>query len=424
MHGVEITSGGTAVPAWQWIRGLYVDLVGRRPGPRELDRFAAAARRGAAHRDIARDLLASDAYCRAQIAALYRTLLDRDGDAADLAAWTDRLRSGTTLQDIIAGFCDSFEYKSNHPVDAPFIESLYQRLLLRASDPDGKAGHVAALQHRASTLSVIRSFLCSAEYCTQRVTEVHARLLGREPTRGELAEHVVALMHGAPLQHLVLEIVTSAEYIARAAKLRPDAVLDTPHAIQRSAAEPPHSDPDQDALALVDTGDVKDALQLLMQRHGAAVYRYCRVALDDEALADDVHQQVFLEALRDLPRFERRSTARTWLLGIARHRVLDAARSRQRAGARHDAAAAEPVVAGRSAGESLDDARLQAALIACLGELDVPVRTAILLRYQQGLTFEEMAEICGEKPGTLQARVARALRRLRARIESRTSSSL
>jgi DNA-directed RNA polymerase specialized sigma24 family protein len=44
----------------------------------------------------------------------------------------------------------------------------------------------------------------------------------------------------------------------------------------------------------------------------------------------------------------------------------------------------------------------------------------VLLRFQQGLSFEEMSAICREKPGTLQARVARALPVLRDCIEMRT----
>ena len=43
--------------------------------------------------------------------------------------------------------------------------------------------------------------------------------------------------------------------------------------------------------------------------------------------------------------------------------------------------------------------------------------TAVVLRYQHGFTFEEMAVICNEKPGTLQARVSRALPLLRACVE-------
>jgi RNA polymerase sigma-70 factor (ECF subfamily) len=176
-------------------------------------------------------------------------------------------------------------------------------------------------------------------------------------------------------------------------------------------------DPDADVLALVGR-DTRGALQRLMRRHGRAVYRYCRTALGDAVLADDIHQQVFIEAFRDLPGFAGRSTLRTWLFGIARHRVLDAAKRRRRARAHLDAASSADLPDPRpSPGEGLDDAQLQAALVDCLAALDEPIRAAVLLRYQQGLTYEEMAEICGEKAGTLQARVSRALRKLRDRLE-------
>jgi len=183
-------------------------------------------------------------------------------------------------------------------------------------------------------------------------------------------------------------------------------------------------DPDGDVVALAGNGDVTSALHRLMQRHGAAVYRYCHEALRDAALADDVHQQVFLEAFRDLPRFAGRSPVRIWLFAIARHQVLDAARARCRAPACIEGTEAFDIPDPRpSLGESLDDALLREALVASLGELSEPVRTAVLLRYQQGFTFEEMAKICSEKPCTLRARVVRALPVLRARIESRIRRS-
>jgi len=167
------------------------------------------------------------------------------------------------------------------------------------------------------------------------------------------------------------------------------------------------------------------ALRLLMQRHGAPVYRYCREALRDAALADDVHQQVFIEAYRDLPAFKRRSSVRTWVFAIARHRVLDAAKSRRRAESHIDRDDATVVVDPRpSPGDSIDDARLHDALMRCLDKLREQVRTALLLRFQQGFTFEDMAEMCREKPGTLQAKVTRALPVLRTCIENRTGGSL
>jgi RNA polymerase sigma-70 factor, ECF subfamily len=185
------------------------------------------------------------------------------------------------------------------------------------------------------------------------------------------------------------------------------------------------ADPDRDVVRLVRGGDITAALRRLMQRHGDSVYRYCRMALCDATLADDVHQQVFLEAFRDLPSFRGRSTARTWLFAIARHRVLDAARARARAQAHIKEA--EPVDAPDprpSAEQAIDDLRLREALIASLTELDDHARTAVLLRYQQGFTFEQMAEVCREAPATLRARVVRALPLLRARIESLIGGSM
>ncbi|MEO7730735.1 MAG: sigma-70 family RNA polymerase sigma factor [Kofleriaceae bacterium] len=167
------------------------------------------------------------------------------------------------------------------------------------------------------------------------------------------------------------------------------------------------------------------ALRRLMQRHGTHVYRYCREALRDGTLADDVQQQVFIEAFRDLRKFHRRSSVKTWLFAIARHRVLDAAKSRQRANAHVSGDDATHVPdSGPTPGESIDDVRLQDALTACLEQLREAIRTPLLLRFQQGFTFEDMAEICREKPGTLQAKVTRALPVLRTCIEQRTGGAV
>ena len=155
------------------------------------------------------------------------------------------------------------------------------------------------------------------------------------------------------------------------------------------------------------------------------MYRYCREGLHDATLADDVQQQVFIEAFRDLPKFHRRSTVRTWLFAIARHRVLDAAKARRRAQSHIEEDDGTRVPDPRpSPSERIDDVRLRAALVACLDQLRESVRTALLLRFQQGFTFEDMAEICREKPGTLQAQVTRALPVLRTCIEGRTGGAL
>jgi RNA polymerase sigma-70 factor (ECF subfamily) len=184
-------------------------------------------------------------------------------------------------------------------------------------------------------------------------------------------------------------------------------------------------DDDEEVVRLIADNNLGAALRMLMQRHGSAVYRYCREALRDATLADDVHQRVFIEAHRDLPKFARRSSLRTWLFAIARHRVLDASKSRRRAAAHlEDNDAADVADPRPTPAERIDDARLREALAACLDELGEHVRSAVLLRYQQGFSFEEMADICDDKAGTLQARVTRALPKLRACIEARSGGSL
>jgi RNA polymerase sigma-70 factor (ECF subfamily) len=190
-------------------------------------------------------------------------------------------------------------------------------------------------------------------------------------------------------------------------------------------ADPVVRDADHDIVELVAVGKYTAALREAMRRHGTAVYRYCREELHDAGLADDVQQQIFVQLHRDMASFAGRAKFRTWLFAIARNRVRDAARSRRRTGAHfeHDETADTPDPTA-DPGDRIDDARLIQALIACVDQLGEASRAAVLLRYQQGFTFEEMATICGEKPGTLQARVTRALRALHRCVEARTGDKL
>ena len=65
------------------------------------------------------------------------------------------------------------------------------------------------------------------------------------------------------------------------------------------------------------------------------------------------------------------------------------------------------------ADERLMQERTLRALARALGELEPTVRMAVLLRFLEGMSYEEMSEVCGERAATLQARLARALPRLK-----------
>jgi RNA polymerase sigma-70 factor (ECF subfamily) len=180
----------------------------------------------------------------------------------------------------------------------------------------------------------------------------------------------------------------------------------------------------EELRAALERGDRRAALRALMTAYGTVVHGYCVRVLEDRTLAADVHQQVFEEAYRDLAKLRRTDMARSWLFGIANHRCLDAVKARRRTKKRFSADDDGEVLDALAADvpdpmHRLDEPALARALDACLRTLSAEVRMAVLLRFQEELTYEDMGRMCREKPATLQARVARTLPALRRCLEKR-----
>src|SRR5258706_15995118 len=70
------------------------------------------------------------------------------------------------------------------------------------------------------------------------------------------------------------------------------------------------------------------AMQTLFVRHRVALYRWLLRLVGDEALAEDLLSDVFLDVWRQAAKFEARSSVSTWLLAIARYKTLSARRRR------------------------------------------------------------------------------------------------
>lgn len=174
-------------------------------------------------------------------------------------------------------------------------------------------------------------------------------------------------------------------------------------------------DPESLARAALDRGDRRAALTVLMDAYGAQIFRHCLSYLGERAWAEDVQQVVFVQAYRDLASFAGRSSLRTWLYAIARHRCLDAKKIRGRAARRVALASSPPERVDPASGpeQSVADASVQRVLSRCLDKLTPKVRSAVLLRFQDGLSFNEISDVCGERAGTVQARVMRAMPALR-----------
>jgi RNA polymerase sigma factor (sigma-70 family) len=178
--------------------------------------------------------------------------------------------------------------------------------------------------------------------------------------------------------------------------------------------------PEAEALAALDRHDRDSAFGTLMREYGRPLYRYCCQVLRDPTLADDALQTTFLQAYRDIERFGRRSTLRAWLFGIATHRCLDALKKRQRERLRLVPEESAPELPAEAVQVEAEVARssLSEALARCVEQLEARVRSALLLRYLQELSYPEMAAVLNEAPATLQARVSRALPVLRRCLET------
>lgn len=186
-----------------------------------------------------------------------------------------------------------------------------------------------------------------------------------------------------------------------------------------------HVPDDSDVLAALAAKDVRRALTLLMDRYGTGVYRFAYEYTRNASVAEEVRQQTFVQAYRDLATFEGRSAIRSWLFGIARHRCQDATKSQRRWWHRFkneppvEAELLEPVM-----DRDLDRTAMARVLAKCIEQLAPAAREAVLLRYGMELSYDEVASVTSDRVGTLQQRVARALPVLRKCVEARSKTSV
>ncbi len=145
------------------------------------------------------------------------------------------------------------------------------------------------------------------------------------------------------------------------------------------------------------------SLTAFVRRTQPEVWRLCS-RLGDRDSADDLTQEVYLRALPALSSFRGDSSARTWLLQIARHVCADHVRRRTRARALIERLVqrtdhGDAVVAARTGEVELDEA---------VAGLDPDRRAAFVLTQVLGLSYAEAAEVCEVPIGTIRSRVARA----------------
>lgn len=173
---------------------------------------------------------------------------------------------------------------------------------------------------------------------------------------------------------------------------------------QRWLGMAPSDDEAVTELALSAARGNPRALESFIKATQQDVWRFVAY-LSDTGTADDLTQETFLRAIGAIERFSARSSARTWLLSIARRVVADHIRhlqSRPRAALGADP---EHVVRGNRHARGFEELVEVTTMIA---GLNAEQREALLLTQLLGLPYADAAAVCGCPVGTIRSRVARA----------------
>ncbi|MBN9735414.1 MULTISPECIES: sigma-70 family RNA polymerase sigma factor [unclassified Pseudonocardia] len=159
------------------------------------------------------------------------------------------------------------------------------------------------------------------------------------------------------------------------------------------------------AWALAAGAGDQAALSSFVRATQADVHRFL-VHLNGRADAEDLAQETYLRALRTLPTFEARSSARTWLLSVARRVAVDAVRTAVRRPRTRDLGEDTAEVIERALPRT--GAHEAVLLRALIDDLAADRREAFVLTQVLDLGYAEAAEVCRCPVGTIRSRVARA----------------
>jgi RNA polymerase sigma-70 factor (ECF subfamily) len=167
---------------------------------------------------------------------------------------------------------------------------------------------------------------------------------------------------------------------------------------------------DEVLIGRIGSGD-RLAMQVLFARYHVRVFRFVLRLVRDEAAAEDLISDVFLDVWRQAGRFEQRSAVSTWLLAIARFKALSALRRKPDEALDEETAEAiedpsdDPEVTVGKKGKS-------AAIRKCLGGLSAEHREIIDLVYYHEKSIEEVAQIVGIPENTVKTRMFYARKKL------------
>jgi RNA polymerase sigma-70 factor (ECF subfamily) len=147
----------------------------------------------------------------------------------------------------------------------------------------------------------------------------------------------------------------------------------------------------------------------LVNAHQAMVFSIAYHFVHDRGVAEELAQDVFLQLHRALPSLQSEAHVIAWLRKVTSHRCIDRARRRKREISLEDA---PQLVSSPPAGDPLLSLRLR----RIVASLPANARIVIVLRYQEDLGPEEIAQVLGWRVNTVKSQLQRSLAMLREKL--------
>ncbi|HSP06953.1 MAG TPA: sigma-70 family RNA polymerase sigma factor [Acidobacteriota bacterium] len=187
----------------------------------------------------------------------------------------------------------------------------------------------------------------------------------------------------------------------------------------RSANEEEASEPQERNLILAAQDGDAAAFKVLYERYRDRVFSLISYTLKDPPLAEDVLQTVFVKVFQALPYFRHESGFHTWIYRVALNECKNRRRRRRLFVPIDQLAGSLPEVDPGTAPDAMHSSRQVSRMVqeAVLG-LRPKLRSVIVLRYVEELSYEEIASVLGCSPGTVASRLHRALSILETRLSA------
>ncbi len=168
---------------------------------------------------------------------------------------------------------------------------------------------------------------------------------------------------------------------------------------------------DDGLIKRIAAGD-REAMRVLFNKHNAPVFRYLKRMVRNDALADDLINDVFLDVWQQAGRFEGRSSVSTWLIGIARFKALSALR-KPRHSSLDEHQVAETIEDGADNPEVVRQKQDKSNVLRrCLTLLSREHSEIVDLVYYHEMSIDEAAGVIGIPENTVKTRLFYARKRL------------